>query len=60
MTNDSTRKLDSDPEVAMEKLRKEWDERLKPLKAPDAGQRLRDAFDDDVELDGNVRVGPGR
>ncbi len=60
MSNRSTEKLDSDQEAAMEKLRREWDERLKPLKAPDAGRRLRDAFDDDVELDGKVRVGPGR
>ena len=47
-------------EAAAERLRREWDKRLKPLRDPDAGRQLRKAFDDDCQLNGEVRVGPGR
>lgn len=60
MIRKSTETKKRQREAAAERLRREWDERLKPLHDPDAGRRLRQAFDDDCQLNGEVRVGPGR
>jgi|GEM_PF-5818867 len=60
MTQERMGTRKAEREATTEQLRKVWDDRLNPLRDPDAGRRLRQAFDDDCQLNGEVRVGPGR
>jgi hypothetical protein len=44
-------------ESALEALRRNFDERLAALRAPDAGDRLRALIDEPTRLDGMVKAG---
>lgn len=43
----------------LDELRRRFDERLSSLRAPDAGQRLRNAMKSPVRLKGQVKAGSG-
>jgi prevent-host-death family protein len=46
-------------EAALEKLRREFDERLAALNASDAGERLRSTMRGPIRLHGKVKAGTG-
>jgi prevent-host-death family protein len=54
---DSASRAKAIPETALEELRREFDERLAPLRAPDANERLRAAMRGRIQLHGRVKAG---